>query len=77
MERGEIMDFEFTRDKILEAQSFDILDDREVEAMIEKIELWLKSENLGYKESLFGEGVNSMLKKYIRQKIKRNSAKSS
>lgn len=43
--------------------------------MIEKIELWLKSENLGYKESLFGEGVNSMLKKYSGQKIKRNSAK--
>lgn len=76
MERGEIMDFEFTRDKILEAQSLDISDDREVEAMIEKIELWLKSENLDYKESLFLEGFNSMLKKYIMQKIKRNSAKS-
>lgn len=76
MERCEIMDFEFTSDKILEAQSLDISDDREVEAMIEKIELWLKSENLDYKESLFLEGFNSMLKKYIMQKIKRNSAKS-
>lgn len=71
------MDFEFTSDKILEAQSLDISDDIEVEAMIEKIELWLKSENLDYKESLFLEGFNSMLKKYIMQKIKRNSAKSS
>ena len=77
MERCEIMDFEFTSDKILEAQSLDISDDIEVEAMIEKIGLWLKSDNLDYKESLFLEGFNSMLKKYIRQKIKRNSAKSS